>query len=304
MDMIGKIRRLHCRRRSLSARSARSRVCRATRCASGCKAPVDGASRSTGASEQPGKLTAFHEALKQALKADAHRPKHERRTAKALYAQIRARGYGGGYSRVTDFIRAWRQGEGQAAATNAFVPLAFELGEAFQFDWSEEGLVVGGIYYRAQVSHMKLCASRAFWLVAYPSQGHEMLFDAHTRSLRGAGRHGPARHLRQHEDGGGQGQEGQGPHRQRALRHHVRALPVRRRLLQRRHRLGEGRRREERAGQPPAHLDRRGQAALRLASPNSTPGWASAAGRCGRRCATPSTSSSAWPRCSSTSART
>jgi hypothetical protein len=35
---------------------------------------------------------------------------------------------------------------------------------------------------------MKLCASRAFWLVAYPSQGHEMLFDAHTRSLRGAGR--------------------------------------------------------------------------------------------------------------------
>ena len=31
---------------------------------------------------------------------------------------------------------------------------------------------------------MKLCASRAFWLVAYPSQGHEMLFDAHTRASR------------------------------------------------------------------------------------------------------------------------
>ena len=25
-----------------------------------------------------------------------------------------------------------------------FVPLKFELGEAFHFDWSEEGLVVGG----------------------------------------------------------------------------------------------------------------------------------------------------------------
>jgi hypothetical protein len=61
------------------------------------------------------------------------------------------------------------------------------LGEAFQFDWSEEGLVVGGIYYRAQVSHMKLCASRAFWLVAYPSQGHEMLSDAHTRSFAALG---------------------------------------------------------------------------------------------------------------------
>ena len=46
---------------------------------------------------------------------------------------------------------------------------------------------MGGIYYRVQVSHMKLCASRAFWLVAYPSQGHEMLFDAHTRSFAALG---------------------------------------------------------------------------------------------------------------------
>ncbi|WP_213154799.1 transposase, partial [Pseudomonas aeruginosa] len=28
---------------------------------------------------------------------------------------------------------------------------------------------------------------RAFWLVAYPSQGHEMLFDAHTRSFGALG---------------------------------------------------------------------------------------------------------------------
>jgi hypothetical protein len=33
----------------------------------------------------------------------------------------------------------------------------------------------------------KLCASRAFWLVAYPSQGHEMLFDAHTRGFTALG---------------------------------------------------------------------------------------------------------------------
>ena len=137
--------------------------------------------------EAPGKLTPFHESIKQALKVDAHRPRHERRTARALHGQIQAEGYAGGYSRVTDFIRAWRQGEGQSIATTAFVPLAFELGEAFQFDWSEEGLVVGGIYYRMQVSHLKLCASRAFWLVAYPSQGHEMLFDAHTRSFAAMG---------------------------------------------------------------------------------------------------------------------
>jgi transposase len=136
---------------------------------------------------RPSKLTAFHEVLKQALWADAHRARHERRTALALYGEIKAAGYEGGYTRVTDFVREWRQGEGRAASVSAFVPLAFELGEAFQFDWSEEGLVVGGIYYRLQVAHMKLCASRAFWLVAYPSQGHEMLFDAHTRSFAALG---------------------------------------------------------------------------------------------------------------------
>jgi transposase len=75
----------------------------------------------------------------------------------------------------------WRASAGKDV--KAFVPLKFDLGEAFQFDWREEGIAVGGIYHRMQVSHMTLCASRAFWLVAYPSQGHEMLFDAPTRSF-------------------------------------------------------------------------------------------------------------------------
>ena len=34
---------------------------------------------------------------------------------------------------------------------------------------------------------MKLCASRAFVLFAYPGQGHEMLFDAHTRGFMALG---------------------------------------------------------------------------------------------------------------------
>ena len=67
------------------------------------------------------------------------------------------------------------------------MPLSFENGEAFQFDWSEEGMLVGGVFHKVQVSHMKLCASRGFWLVAYPTQSHEMLFDAHTRSFAALG---------------------------------------------------------------------------------------------------------------------
>jgi transposase len=133
------------------------------------------------------KLAPFVATLTQALEVDARRSKHERRTARALHVQLTSQGYDGGYTRLTDFVRQWRDKQGKLISARAFVPMAFELGEAFQFDWSEEGQVVGGIYYRMQVSHLKLCASRAFWLVAYPSQGHEMLFDAHTRSFAAMG---------------------------------------------------------------------------------------------------------------------
>ena len=183
MAMIGKVRRLRYRQKKSVREIARMTSLSRNTVRKWLRAAPVAAEPKYRRSARATKLSAFHEELVQALKADALRPRRERRTARVLYTQIKAAGYQGGYTRVTDFIRQWRRGAGQAVAGNAFVPLAFELGEAFQFDWSEEGLVVGGIYRRMQVSHMKLCASRAFWLVAYSSQGHEMLFDAHTRSF-------------------------------------------------------------------------------------------------------------------------
>jgi transposase len=43
------------------------------------------------------KLSPFHDTLEQALKADSFRAKHNRRSAKALFEQIKAEGYDGGY---------------------------------------------------------------------------------------------------------------------------------------------------------------------------------------------------------------
>jgi len=135
----------------------------------------------------PTKLTPFEDQLKQALIADSYRPKRERRTALKLLEELQKAGYDGGYTQLTDYIRAWRQGASGDAGKQAFVPLKFRWGEAFQFDWSEESLVVGGVYRRLHVAHIKLCASRVFLLVAYPSQSHEMLFDAHRRAFQAFG---------------------------------------------------------------------------------------------------------------------
>jgi transposase len=176
MAMIGKIRRMYFRqRRSVRAISAATSLSRNTVRKYLREAQVEEPKYER--REMATMLTPFHESIGQALKADARRPKRERRTALALFAELKAKGYTGGYSRLTDFIRRWRDDPRQAG-TEAFVPLRFAWGEAFQFDGSEEGLVIDGVYRKLQLAHMKLCVSRAFWLSAYTSQGQPRPRDA------------------------------------------------------------------------------------------------------------------------------
>ena len=120
------------------------------------------------------------------LETDARRPVRDRRTALKLHAELKLLGFDGDYSRVTEFIRQWREGGG-VAVTKAFVPLQFAPGEAHQFDWSEEHLVIGGVWRKLTVAHLKLCYSKTFVVQAYPAQSHEMLFDAHARAFAAFG---------------------------------------------------------------------------------------------------------------------
>ncbi|MFM8509344.1 MAG: IS21 family transposase [Betaproteobacteria bacterium] len=131
----------------------------------------------------PSILGPYKEQLSQWLKADSHRSKRDRRGIKAMFESLRAQGYSGSRGPVYAFAQRWQQEQGNAVRGAGFVPLSFELGEAFQFDWSCEYLFIGGLRRRLEVAHTKLAASRAFCLVAYYSQAHEMLFDAHARAF-------------------------------------------------------------------------------------------------------------------------
>lgn len=133
------------------------------------------------------KLDAYVETLSTWLTTNRHRGKRERRTVLSMYQELSAMGYRGGYGRVAAFARRFVAEESMRGSGRAFVPLKFQLGEAFQFDWSTEYAFVGGLRRRLDVAHTKLCASRAFWLTAYPTQSHEMLFDAHARAFAAFG---------------------------------------------------------------------------------------------------------------------
>lgn len=128
----------------------------------------------------PSILDPYKEQLETWLKADSHRGKRDRRSDLALFQAIRALGYSGSRGPVQVFCKKWRE-ESNTPRRAGFIPLHFELGEAFQFDWSTEYAFIGGLRRRLEVAHMKLAASRAFALVAYYSQAHEMLFDAHAK---------------------------------------------------------------------------------------------------------------------------
>lgn len=136
---------------------------------------------------RPSKLDPFAERLSGWLKTETARSRKQRRTGKQIHADLVVLGYDGSYSRVAAFIRAWkadRQVQEQTTGRGTFVPLVFESGEAFQFDWSEDWAVLGGERVKLQAAHTKLSYSRAFIVRAYPLQTHEMLFDAHQHAFR------------------------------------------------------------------------------------------------------------------------
>ena len=158
----------------------------------------------------PGLLDGYKDKLDLWLKADSHRGKRERRSIGSYFESIRSMGFTGSKNLVYGYCRAWKQEQANAPRHTGFVPLSFELGEAFQFDWSCEYVVIGGLRRRLEVAHTKLAASRAYVLVAYFTQSHEMLFDAHTRAftvLGGVPKRGIYDNMRTAVDKVGKGKE-------------------------------------------------------------------------------------------------
>ena len=95
------------------------------------------------------------------LEANGRKPARERLTLIRLFEELRGLGYDGGYDAVRRYARHWSR-ENAGSTTAAFVPLSFAPGEAYQFDWSHEIVVMGGATMTVKVAHMRLCCSRMF----------------------------------------------------------------------------------------------------------------------------------------------
>ena len=115
------------------------------------------------------------------LKEESELPKAGRCSAKKLHERLQALGYAGAYDSVQRFVKQWRLDAGRVG--RAFIPLYFAPGEAYQFDWSQETVELGGVVQTIKVAHFRLCYSRLSFVVAYLRETQEMLFDAHARAF-------------------------------------------------------------------------------------------------------------------------
>jgi transposase len=128
------------------------------------------------------KIGPWRDELDALFLANEGKAPRERLTLVRLFEMLRSRGYEGGYDAVRRYARVWRQEQGPSIA-QAYVPLSFAPGEAYQFDWSHEVVLINGTTITVKVAHVRLCHSRMLFVRAYPRESQEMVFDAHDRAF-------------------------------------------------------------------------------------------------------------------------
>ena len=70
-----------------------------------------------------------------------------------------------------------------AADADAYVPLSFAPGEAYQFDWSHEVVLINGPTVRIKVAHIRRLPSTHAVRARLSRESQEMIFDAHDRAF-------------------------------------------------------------------------------------------------------------------------
>ena len=115
------------------------------------------------------KIGPWRDELDRLLEENARRPKREHLTRIRLFEELRALGYAGGYDAVRRYAAGWSKAETVASA-EAYVPLSFDPGEAYQFDWSHEVVLLDGVTTTVKIAHVRLCHSRMLFVRTYPRE--------------------------------------------------------------------------------------------------------------------------------------
>ena len=130
------------------------------------------------------KLGPWVDELERQLKANEKKARRDRLSLLRIHEDLASLGYEGGYDAVRRYARVWRRRHRLLSPSEAYVPLIFDPGEAYQFDWSHEYAVLSGTTTRVKAAHMRLCHSPMQLVQIFPRESQEMVFEAHERAFR------------------------------------------------------------------------------------------------------------------------
>ena len=104
----------------------------------------------------PSKIGPWRSELEAMLLANEGKAARERLTLIRVFEELRALGYEGSYDAVRRYARVFAKDQNTAMA-EAYVPLTFAPGEAYQFDWSHEVVLINGATVTVKVAHVRFC---------------------------------------------------------------------------------------------------------------------------------------------------
>ncbi|MGG4036554.1 IS21 family transposase, partial [Paenibacillus cisolokensis] len=114
------------------------------------------------------------------LKADQNVWKKQRHTAARIYRRlVDEYGFSGSESNIRRLVRQRRE-----LLPEVFIPLQFQMGQQFQFDWGEADVMLSGKLTRVYLFCMQLSASRKRFVRAYPHEKQEAFLDGFVRGFR------------------------------------------------------------------------------------------------------------------------
>jgi transposase len=117
--------------------------------------------------------------IDQWLQEDQHVWKKQRHTAARIYHRlVDEYGFQGSQSNIRRVVRNRRK-----LLKEVFIPLEFQLGQQFQFDWGEADVILGGQQHRIYLFCIQLSASRKRWVRAYLHEKQEAFLDGFVQAF-------------------------------------------------------------------------------------------------------------------------
>jgi transposase len=113
------------------------------------------------------------------LAQDKTQPPKQRHTAQRIYERLRdEHGFTGNASTVRRYVVKLKK-----KGKEVFMPLAFDPGEEAQVDWHSGWIVENGVQRKVQFFCMRLCYSKASFVIAYEHADLTSFIDGHVRAF-------------------------------------------------------------------------------------------------------------------------